>query len=213
MFKKKALIMVDLQNDFCKGGSLAVPGGDDVVPLANELQSHFDLVVATQDWHPRDHMSFASNHHGHKAGEILEVNGMAQVLWPDHCIQHTKGAEFHPLLRTEAVHKVVHKGVDKKIDSYSAFFDNAHLRSTGLVDYLRHEQVADVYIMGLATDYCVKYSALDAQHSGFKVYVIKDACRGVELKPGDSEQAFQEMRAAGVTLVNSRDLLVGVVNQ
>lgn len=207
MTAKKALIMVDLQNDFCRGGHLAVPGGDEVITLANQIQPHFDLVIATQDWHPHDHMSFAINHPDYGIGDVIIVDDIPQVLWPEHCIQQSKGAEFHPELETQHIHKIFHKGIDKKIDSYSAFFDNAHKRKTGLGDYLREENVSDVYIMGLATDYCVKYSALDAIHQGFNVFVIKDACRGVELNPGDIEHAYAEMQAAGVHFISVKEVL------
>lgn len=207
MTKKTALIMVDLQNDFCQGGSLAVPGGDEVVPLANRLQSRFDLVVATQDWHPHDHTSFAANHPGYAVGEVIDLDGADQVLWPVHCVQATQGSAFHPALNTEEVDRVFHKGVDKFIDSYSAFFDNAHQRATGLGDYLKNHGVEKVYLMGLATDYCVKFSALDAKHLGFDVYVIEDACRGVELHTGDVTRAFDEMRAAGIHLVKSSEVV------
>lgn len=205
---KKALILVDLQNDFCPGGSLAVPGGDEVIPLANVLQGYFDVIVATQDWHPADHASFASQHHpNYGVGDMIIMNDMQQMLWPDHCVQNTNGAEFHPALHLEKVDKVIHKGVDKSIDSYSAFFDNAHLRQTGLTDYLTMQDVKEVYLMGLATDYCVKYSALDAAHLGYKVYVIQDGCRGVNINPNDSDHAFAEMRAAGVEVINSEVIL------
>lgn len=206
MKEKTALILVDLQNDFCKGGSLAVPEGDAVIPIANQLQSHFDLVIATKDWHPSDHMSFASNHPGHKIGDIVTVHGLAQILWPDHCVQESIGAEFHPQLDVSRVHKIVLKGCDKTIDSYSAFFDNEHRRSTGLADYLRAEGICKIYIMGLATDYCVKYSCRDAVKLGFDVSIIEDGCRGVELKPGDIAAAYQEMREEGVKVVRSRDI-------
>ncbi len=204
---KKALIMVDLQNDFCTGGSLAVPGGEETVYLANQLQKHFDLIVATQDWHPHDHMSFAANHPEKGVGEVIMVEGVSQVLWPIHCVQGTKGAEFHPDLDMRRVGKIVHKGTDKKVDSYSSFFDNEHLRVTDLDNYLHANQVKDLYILGLATDYCVKYSALDAAQLGYTVYVIQDACRGVELKSGDIERANAEMQAAGVKLINSSAFL------
>lgn len=206
---KKALIMVDLQNDFCEGGRLAVPGGDEVIPLANQLQSKFDLVIATQDWHPRDHISFASNHRGHQIGEVLELGGVEQILWSDHCIQQSEGAALHPKLETSKIKKIFHKGVDKTIDSYSAFFDNAHKRSTGLGDYLRDEGVDEIYIIGLATDYCVKYSSLDAIELGFNVYLIEDACRGVELNLGDIHQALAEMQAAGVKIIQANSILHG----
>lgn len=206
--KEKALILVDLQNDFCKGGSLSVPDGDAVIPIANKLQSYFDLVLATQDWHPEDHMSFAANHPDRRVGDVIVVDELSQVLWPNHCVKNSKGAEFHPDLDTHQIRKIFHKGTDKKIDSYSAFFDNAHKRYTGLADYLRSEQVEDVYIMGLATDYCVKYSALDAVHLGFNVYVIEDACRGIDLHPGDIAKAYDEMRAAGVHVLHSKDIVI-----
>ncbi len=204
---KTALILVDLQNDFCEGGNLAVAEGDAVVPLANQLQPYFDVVVATKDWHPKDHMSFASNHPGYKVGDIILVRDISQILWPDHCVQDSQGAEFHPELDTSHVHKVFFKGVDKTIDSYSAFFDNAHLRETGLANYLQAQNVKEIYIMGLATDYCVKYSCLDAAHLGFNVHVIQDACRGVELAPGDTDYAFREMQSVGVKLVTSEQIL------
>lgn len=207
MTKKNALIMVDLQNDFCPGGSLAVTAGDALIPLANELQAHFDLIIATQDWHPKDHTSFATNHAGHAVGDKIVIEGLSQVLWPVHCVQGSEGAQFHPQLDKQKISHIVYKGIEKTIDSYSAFFDNAHLRSTGLGDYLRKEQVDTVYIMGLATDYCVKYSALDAAHLGFHVYVIKDACRGVELAAGDVALALHDMQAAGVNLIQVNDIL------
>lgn len=206
MKAKKALILVDLQNDFCQGGQLAVSGGDEVVHLANDLQPFFDLVVATQDWHPADHLSFAISHQGASVGDIREVEGLAQVLWPAHCIQDSHGAKFHPALKTQAIDKIIYKGIDQKIDSYSAFFDNAHRRSTGLGDYLRQEGIQEVYILGLATDYCVKFSVLDAIRLGFKVFLVKDACRGVELNSGDISRALEEMHAAGATMIDSSDI-------
>ncbi len=205
--KKSALIMVDLQNDFCKGGNLAVPDGDAVIPLANQLQSHFDLIIATKDWHPANHMSFASNHEGKKVGDVIKVHGINQVLWPNHCVQNSKGSEFHPELNTDRVHRIFHKGTDRFVDSYSAFFDNEHMRVTGLGDYLYDAGIQDVYIMGLATDYCVKYSCLDAVQLNFSVYMIEDACRGVELHPGDVAKAMREMEAVGVKLVETKKLL------
>ena len=203
MKNKTALLMVDLQNDFCPGGNLAVPEGDSVIPLANQLQKEFNCVVATKDWHPRDHVSFASNHPGHSCGDrILLDQKVEQILWPDHCLQDSQGAEFHPDLDISHVQRVFYKGVDKTIDSYSAFFDNAHLRATGLGDYLRAEGITHIVVLGLATDYCVKYSVLDALHLGFTVTVIVEACRGVELNPGDVARAIAEMRAAGARISN-----------
>lgn len=203
---KKALIMVDLQNDFCQGGHLAVPDGDAVIKVANELQVHFDIIVATQDWHPENHVSFASNHPGYGIGDVAEFEHINQVLWPTHCVQNSKGADFHPDLDVTKISKIVHKGTDAKVDSYSAFFDNAHMRTTGLENYLNARHVQDLYIMGLATDYCVKYSSLDAIKLGFNVFVIKDACRGVDLKPGDVDAAFKEMQESGVQLITASDI-------
>lgn len=198
---KAALLLVDLQNDFCRGGNLAVPDGDAVIPVANQLQERFSLVVATKDWHPADHMSFAANHANKNIGEVVQVHGIDQVLWPVHCVQDSVGAEFHPALHTESIAKIFYKGTDRSVDSYSAFFDNEHLRTTGLGDYLQQQGVQDVYVMGLATDYCVKYTCLDAVQLGFNVYLIENGCHGVELQKGDIEKALQEMREAGVKTV------------
>lgn len=200
---KKALILVDIQNDFMPTGSLPVAQGDEVVPVANRMQRCFELVVATQDWHPQDHGSFASNHAGRKPGDMWKLGGLPQVLWPDHCVQGSPGAEFHRDLDRTRVAHVFHKGIDADIDSYSGFFDNGHRRSTGLGEYLRDCGVTDVYILGLATDYCVKYSALDALKLGFTTHVIEDGCRGVELNPGDVQAALDEMRGAGVEVTTS----------
>jgi nicotinamidase/pyrazinamidase len=204
---KKALLMVDLQNDFCSGGHLAVPGGEEVIPLANRLQPFFQHVIATKDWHPEDHTSFAVNHPGRSVGEEIMLGDVLQVLWPAHCVQDTQGAEFHAGLDTKRVEKIFHKGTNKFIDSYSAFFDNAHLASTGLGDYLKNEKITDIYIIGRATDYCVKFSALDAAKLGFHVYIIEDACRGVELHTGDIASAIAEMRLAGVEVIQSAELI------
>jgi len=199
----KALIIVDLQNDFLPGGALPVPRGDEVIPLANELQNRFELIVATQDWHPPNHGSFAANHPGKKPGDRIELDGLEQILWPVHCVENSAGAEFAPLFDTSRVAHVFKKGTDPKIDSYSAFFDNAHRRATGLGDYLKQRAISDVYLLGLALDYCVKYSALDARRLGFNTHVIVDACRGIALEPGDLDQALGEMKKAGATLLQS----------
>lgn len=204
---KSALILVDLQNDFVPGGALAVAEGDQVVPIANRLQTSFDLVLATQDWHPSNHGSFASQHPGKKPGDVIDLNGLQQVLWPDHCVQRSKGAAFHPAFDRTRVAQVFQKGVDPAIDSYSAFFDNAHRRGTGLAEYLRSAAVTEIYVCGLATDYCVKFTALDARTLGLTTTVIGDACRGVNLKASDSKDAFDEMRAAGVRVVHSREVI------
>ena len=205
---KKALVLVDLQNDFIPGGSLAVRDGDAVIPVANAVQKKkkWEVIAATQDWHPKDHGSFASNHPGKHPGDMIELGGLPQVLWPDHCVQGSRGAQFHPVLDRSRVTKVFRKGTDREIDSYSTFFDNAHRKSTGLGEWLKEQKVTDVYLMGLATDYCVKYSALDAVHLGFKTHVILDGCRGVELNPGDTKVAVDEMKKAGVKILTSGQL-------
>jgi nicotinamidase/pyrazinamidase len=204
-----ALILVDIQNDFLPGGALPVPEGDAVIPIANRLQEggRFDLIVATQDWHPAGHGSFAANHPGRTVGEVIELNGLPQILWPVHCVQETRGASFTDGLATTKIEKVFTKGTDPAIDSYSGFFDNGHRKSTGLGEYLRARGVTDVYVCGLATDYCVKFTALDARQLGFNTFLIEDASRGVNLKPGDVERAVEEMRAAGVKVVRSEELL------
>ena len=201
-----ALILVDIQNDFIPGGALAVPQGDRIVPVVNRLQPCFDLVVATQDWHPADHGSFAGNHPGHQPGELIELNGLPQILWPTHCVQGSVGAEFVPGLNRKARDRVFVKGTDPNIDSYSGFFDNGHRQPTGLGDYLRAKSVTEVYVVGLATDYCVKFTALDAMELGFKTSLIEDACRGVNLQPGDVQRVIGEMRAAGVAITTAEEV-------
>jgi nicotinamidase/pyrazinamidase len=196
-----ALILVDLQNDFCPGGALAVPDGDRVIPLANDLQKKFDLAVATQDWHPADHGSFAASHPGKKPGDAIDLAGLPQILWPVHCMQETPGAELHPRLERSAIDRVFRKGEDPLTDSYSGFFDNGRRKSTGLGEYLKSCGVTSVYICGLATDYCVKFTALDAVQLGFETFLIEDACRGVNLKPGDVQRAVEEMLAKGVRVL------------
>lgn len=200
-----ALILVDIQNDFLPGGALAVPGGDEILPVVRRLHDHFDLIVATQDWHPASHGSFAANHPGKSPGERIDLHGLPQILWPVHCVQGTRGADFAPGLRREKWARIFPKGTDPTIDSYSGFFDNGHRRATGLGDYLREQGVTDVCVAGLATDYCVKFTALDAVRLGFRTTLIEDACRGVNLKPGDVRQAIDEMRAAGIRVATSAD--------
>ncbi len=198
-----ALILVDIQNDFVPGGALAVPHGDGVVAVANRLMPRFELVTATKDWHPADHVSFASCYEGKQPGDVVEVDGLPQVLWPAHCVQGTPGAEFVAGLNVAGIHRVVEKGTDPQVDSYSGFFDNGRTRSTGLEDFLKQRGARRVYIMGLATDYCVKFTALDAAGLGFETYLVLDGCRGVELKPGDVDRAVEEMKRAGVCVFNS----------
>ncbi len=203
---KKALILVDLQYDFCPGGALAVPRGDDAIAIANRLARHFDLVVATQDWHPRDHGSFAANHPGTKPYDVIDLEGLEQVLWPVHCVQGSHGAALHEDLDQERIARIFHKGTDPRVDSYSGFHDNGQRNSTGLGEWLKGQGVTTVYVVGLATDYCVKFTALDAKEGGFDVYLVEDGCRAVELAPDDGDRAIEAMRAAGVTVLESGDI-------
>jgi nicotinamidase/pyrazinamidase len=201
-----ALIIVDLQNDFLSGGALAVPHGDEVIPLANELQAKFELVLATQDWHPPDHGSFAANHPGKKPGDRIILDGIEQILWAVHCVQDTHGAAFAAAFDTSRIAHIFHKGTERNIDSYSTFFDNAHRRHTGLAHYLEKHGIKEIYLMGLALDYCVKYSTLDARQLGLTTYVILDGCRGIDLAPGDIARAVDEMKHAGAIVLKSADL-------
>ena len=205
----KALILVDIQNDFLPGGALGVPRGNEVVPIANRLQPRFGLVVATQDWHPPGHGSFASVHPGRKPGEFIELAGLRQVLWPDHCVQGTAGAAFAPGLAMNRVEAIIRKGTDPSIDSYSGFFDNGQRKSTGLGDYLRGRGATDLYVLGLTTDYCVNFTALDAARLGFRTFLVEDGSRGVELSKGDVARALDEARKGGVEIVQSGDVQSG----
>ncbi len=201
----KALILVDIQNDFIKGGALEVPKGEEVILVVNALMDKFEYVIATQDWHPENHKSFASNN-GKKVGDIIELNGLTQFMWPDHCIQNTFGAEFAEDLNVDKIKKVVQKGTNPEIDSYSGFFDNGHLQKTELEDYLRDNNITGLYITGLATDYCVKFTALDAVNLGFDTFLVVDGIRGVDIQSGDSEKAIEEMKNAGVRVIESKDI-------
>ena len=203
----KALILVDIQNDFLPGGALAVPDGNKVIPVVNLLQPLFPIVVATQDWHPANHRSFAANHPGRKIFEQIELNGRPQTLWPVHCVQETHGVELAATLNRERIVRVFPKGTGKSIDSYSGLFDNGRHMSTGLSEWLKAQGVAEVFVCGLATDYCVKFTALDAVHVGFRTYFIEDASRGVNLRPDDVKNAVEEMKRAGVVVVQSAELL------
>ena len=196
----KALLLIDIQNDFLPGGALAVANGDEVVPVANRLMSAYDLVVATQDWHPPDHGSFASQHAGRHVGEMIELHGLTQIIWPDHCVQGTPGAELVSGLKTVGIDRVIQKGTDRNIDSYSGFFDNARRKATGLEEYLRKNGVDEVHIMGLATDYCVKFTTLDAVDLGFRTVLIIGGVRGVDINEGDCQRAIEEMQAAGTAI-------------
>lgn len=202
----RALILVDLQNDFMPGGPLGVDEGRAVIPVANALMQRFELVVATQDWHPEGHESFASAHEGHEPGDRIELHGLDQILWPDHCVQGSEGAEFVEDLDRGEVTKVFQKGSDPHVDSYSAFFDNGRRHDTGLADWLRERGVDEVYVLGLATDYCVKWTALDAADQGFDTHVVRDGIRAVNLQPGDGEAAEAEMADAGVRFVHSDEV-------
>lgn len=202
----RALILVDIQNDFCRGGALAVADGNAVVEVANRMMEKFDFVVATQDWHPANHGSFASQHDGIEVGNQFELAGVPQIAWPDHCVQESKGAELVAELDTESIGHVVQKGTDPEIDSYSGFFDNGRKRSTELDSWLKAQGVKEVFIMGLATDYCVKFTALDAIDLGHQTTLIADGCRGVEINAGDIERALSEMKDAGVTIIYSNEI-------
>ncbi len=191
----RALLLVDLQYDFMPGGALAVEHGDEVVAVACELAPQFAIVVATQDWHPIDHGSFAANHPGASPGQLGELAGLPQVLWPVHCVQGTRGAELHAAL--PPLTAVFRKGTDPAIDSYSGFYDNGKRRATGLGDWLSARAVRELAVLGLATDYCVKYTVLDALDLGFAVTLIARGCRAVDLTAGDGARAITEMRAAG----------------
>ena len=199
----KALIITDVQNDFCPGGALAVTGGDEIIPGMNSVQEKFDLVVTTQDWHPADHGSFASNHQNKQPFDMGELDGKPQVLWPDHCVQNTPGAAFHEDLITGNIN--FQKGTNTLADSYSGLYDD-NGESTGLSEYLKKENVRDVYFCGLATDYCVKYSALDAVKDGFNTFLVEDLCRGVNMNPDDSKDAIEEMKNAGVKIIVMKDI-------
>lgn len=199
-FVTTALLVIDIQNDFCPGGALAVGGGDQVVAVANEAMAAHEIVIATQDWHPADHRSFATQHSGRNPGEIIDLDGLDQVLWPDHCVQDSEGARFVDGLDQGRFAAVVQKGTDRGVDSYSGFFDNGRRKSTGLDERLRDLGVDAVEILGLATDYCVLFTALDAVDLGFKTSVIAAGCRPVELNPGDGEAALERMEEAGVTV-------------
>lgn len=200
---RSALLLVDLQNDFLPGGALPVRDGDAVLPVANRWSQRWDLVVATQDWHPPNHVSFAVNHPGKKVGDEIEIGGRRQKLWPAHCIADTPGAELAATIARGPIGHIVKKGTDPAVDSYSAFFDNGHIHGTGLAEYLREQRVDTIYLLGLATDYCIKATALDAVQLGFKVKLVEDGCRGVNLVAGDVARALADMRAAGVEVIHT----------
>lgn len=195
----EALIVIDVQNDFCPGGALAVADGDQIIGRINALMDEFATVVLTQDWHPANHASFAANHPGAAPFSLTDMPYGPQVLWPTHCVQGTEGAAFHPALRSDPAQLVIRKGFRPGIDSYSAFFENDRVTATGLEGYLRNRGVGAITLVGLATDYCVAYSALDAKRLGFRVTVLEGACRAIDLN-GSLAAAQDQMRAAGVAL-------------
>lgn len=197
----KTLIIVDVQNDFIPGGSLEVPGGDRIVPVINRIMPEFDLVVATQDWHPQEHMSFASNHEGKKEFDKIQLDGMDQVLWPDHCVQGSAGAAFHGDLNLQPAEAIFRKGMDPGIDSYSGFYDNGHKKSTGLAGYLREKGAESLWFCGLAADICVYFSMKDALEEGFEVHLVKNATRPLEQET--FEKQLEELREKGVEIIES----------
>lgn len=186
--KKTALLVIDVQNDFLPGGSLAVADGDQVIPVINKLIPQYDLVVATQDWHPANHKSFASQHEGKKMFEEIELNGMTQRLWPDHCVQGTFGGEFHKDLELNTAEAVFRKGMDPEIDSYSGFYDNGHLKSTGLAGYLKEKGVEEIHFCGIAADYCVYFSIKDALLEGFKTVLIEEATKPIDAESFEKQK-------------------------
>jgi nicotinamidase/pyrazinamidase len=201
----KALVIIDLQNDFIPGGNLEIQQGDTIVPLINRLQDHFDLVVATQDWHPQNHKSFASNHLNKKPFDKVKIMGNIETLWPDHCVQGRPGAEFHPELRTDKIAAVFRKGMDPEIDSYSGFYDNGHKLPTGLAGYLREKGADEIYFCGLAADICVYYSIKDSVKEGFNTTLIEDAA--IPLIPENYTILKKELTSMGVYIISSSEIL------
>jgi len=202
----KALILIDLQYDFLPNGSLAVDRSDEILPIINNIQLKFDHIIATRDWHPANHKSFASNHNGKKPGDIIELQGLQQVLWPDHCVQGSPGAEITANINQAKIDYIIYKGTNTEIDSYSAFFDNGRLKQTELDSYLKRNGISTIYVAGLTTDYCVYFTVLDGLSLGYNVFVIEDACRAVNLNPGDSEKALKDMKEKGAKIIQSSEL-------
>ena len=198
----KTLLIIDVQNDFMPIGSLPVPNGDKIVSIINEIQPKFDLVIATQDWHPEDHISFASNHNGASPFDEIEIKGQPQTLWPNHCVQGSKGAKLHPKLNTLKCESIFRKGTDKEMDSYSAFYDNGHLKSTGLAGYLKEKGTTELFICGLAADICVYYSIRDAVKEGFDCYFIEDASEALDNE--GFKKIKKDMIDMGVRIISSK---------
>ena len=197
---KTALLVIDVQNDFCPAGALAVVGGNEIIPHINEEMAKYDCVVLTQDWHPKGHSSFATSHEGKNPLELIKMPYGDQVLWPDHCVQGSKGAEFHPDLNIEQANAIIRKGSDPRIDSYSAFFENDRKTPTGLDGYLKSLEIEKINLVGLATDFCVNYSAQDAANLGYKVSVLEKMCRAIDLN-GSLAAAKSEMQNCGVEII------------
>lgn len=208
--KNSALLIVDIQNDFCTGGSLAVKETDIVIQVANSLIQHAKKahmpIIATKDWHPADHLSFAKNS-GTVVGEMGSLNGQPQIWWPVHCVQHSYGSEFPATLNAEPISHIIYKGQNKQVDSYSAFFDNDRSQQTDLPALLKSLNIKHLYILGLATDYCVKYTVLDALQLGYQVSLITDGCRGVNIATNDSQKACDEMQLKGAELITSNEII------
>jgi len=210
--KRAALIVIDVQNDFCPHGALPVPGGDAVVPVINRLTTRFDHVIFTQDWHVPAHISFASAHPGHHPFETIAVPGGEQMLWPDHCVQGTEGAAFHPEVAVDSAELIVRKGFRRDMDAYSAFFENDKVTPSGLSGYLTDRGLHELYLSGLATDVCVRHSAIDAARIGFSVHVIADACRGIDTN-GSVRFAWDAMATNGVVQISAAAVLENGVRE
>ena len=202
LIDRDVLLVIDVQNDFCDGGALAVPGGQEVVPVIHRIAPLFDHLILSQDWHPQDHHSFASNHPGHAPFDTLATADGGQVLWPDHCVQGSVGAAFHPHLLPDNAELILRKGFRKTIDSYSAFRENDRITRTGLTGYLRERGVGRIFLAGLAYDYCVRYSAIDSMQAGFETYVIEDACRAIN-RDGSVAATDHDFQQAGVRRISS----------
>jgi len=202
----KALLIIDVQNDFLPGGALAVKEGDQIIPVINELQKKFDFIVATQDWHPSGHGSFAANHQGKNPGDFVQLGNVDQVLWPVHCVQGSPGADFHQDLDQTKWKRIIQKGTNPYVDSYSGFFDNDRRENTGLSQYLKENGIEEVVVTGLATDYCVKFTVLDAIKEGFEATVLTDATKAVNLSPQDYDAAIKEMVKSGADAKTSREI-------
>lgn len=203
---KNALIITDIQYDFCPGGALGVNDADSIIPLVNTIARKFHRVVATQDWHPKDHISLASNHDGKREFEQIIIDSIEQTLWPDHCIQGTRGAELHDRLDKNRIDLIIRKGTHRQIDSYSAFLENDRETKTGLDGYFNSLGIEEIFMCGIATDYCVYYSAMDSINFGFKTTLIIDACRGIDFPDGSIDQVINDMKRHGIKIIHSRDL-------